>query len=175
MSGALSRDIPKGTAAVIVALALVAGVVGGRESPPASPAPSPAPRGSVPAAVAAAHAPIDEIDLKRLSRLRGGHEMQDLFAPPEPPGPAVALARQPAVKPEPPPAPSAPPLPFTYLGRMKKGEQVTVYLLRNQDLLLAQAWSAIDDYRVEAISDSAVQFLYLPLGTHQLLPIPAGQ
>jgi len=171
MSGAFSRDIPKGAAAVIVALALLAGVVTGSErftesnSSPVVKAP--------PAAVAA---PLEELDLKRLARLRGEIEVLDLFAPPERPAPAVAPVPQPAAKPEAPAVPSAPPLPFTYLGRMKKGEQVTVYLLRNQELLLAQAGTTIDEnYRVEGISDSAVLLFYVPLGTRQTLSIPAGQ
>lgn len=170
----LSRDVPKGAAAVIVALALVASVVTGRE--PARD-PHPAPAKAPPAAVAA---PVEEIDMKRLARLRGEREIQDLFAPPSRPVPVAVAAPDPvpapAAKPEPPPAPTAPPLPFAYLGRITKAEQVSVYLLRNQEMYLVEAGAALDqDYRLESVSDTSLAFVYLPLGTKQLLAIPPSQ
>jgi hypothetical protein len=172
----LSRDIPKGAAAAIVALALVAGVVTGRE--PARPETLPV-AAKEPATSLAT--PIDEIDLKRLSRLRSEREVPDLFAPPvtRTAAPAAPVAPAPIAvveAPQPPPAPTAPPLPFSYLGRMTRGEDVVVYLLRGQDLLVAQAGSVLDDqYRVDGISDSAVQIQFVPLGIKQLLAIPAAQ
>lgn len=165
-------DVPKGAAAAIVALALVAGVVTGRE-PAREPVPAPA------KAPAPAADPIEEIDLKRLTRLRGEREVQDLFAPPVKAAPAAAAPAAPVpvavVAPEPPPAPAAPPLPFTYLGRMTRGEHVIVYLLRNQEMYVVEPGAQLDaEYRVEGISDAAVQIVYVPLGTQQLLAIPAA-
>lgn len=175
MRNPLSRDVPKAAAAVIVALALVAGVVTGREPARTSEVAAPA---RAPATLAPA--PVEEIDLKRLSRLRSDREVQDLFAPPAskvapapvaPPSSAVAAA----AAPEPPPAPTAPPLPFSYLGRMTRGEQIIVYLLRNQELLVAEAGTALDDtYRLDSVSDTSVQFVYVPLGTKQSLAVPAA-
>lgn len=67
----------------------------------------------------------------------------------------------------------APPLPFKYLGRMQGPERSFVYLLRNQEMLIALAGETLDkDYRVEQISDSAVHLTYLPLSTPQILTIP---
>lgn len=120
-------------------------------------------------------APADELTLSP----RGGKEVEigELFAAP---AAAAPIAPPPAVvasvKPPEPPAPTAPPLPFTYFGRMTKSGKVVVYLLRNQELVLAEAGATLDGkYRVETISASAVQFTYLPLETRQDLNIPAAQ
>jgi hypothetical protein len=176
MKKSFPRDIPAAAAVAIVALVLLAGVVTGRE----------------PAALPEAAAPtekrlpeplnsIDEFDLKRLVRERRERNIEDLFADPAPPPAgkaAVIAAPAPEVKlaPEPPPAPEAPALPFTYLGQMKNGARVIVYLLKNQEMLLAETGQTLESqYQVADISDSAVQFVYLPLGTRQVLSIPPRQ
>lgn len=175
MKTSFPRDIPAAAAVAIVALVLLAGVVSGREPAaiPDSAAPMekrlPEPLNS-----------IDEIDLKRMVRERGNRDIEDLFADPAPPpAPKAAIAPPaPEIKlaPEPPPAPEAPALPFTYLGQMKKGERVIVYLLKNQEMLLAETGQTLESqYQVGDISDSAVQFVYLPLGTKQVLSIPPRQ
>ena len=163
----LERDVPAGAAITIVALVLLASVVTGREDsivPAAAVDPIPASR---PAAV-------EELDLEVLKRTRNGNAPQDLFAPRVPIQavvPAVAAAVKPA-----PPTPSAPPLPYKYLGRMVDGGKVMVFLERNQDSLSAVAGDTLDNtYQVESIAESAVHFVYLPLGTKQVLGIPAPQ
>jgi len=169
MKGLLQRDIPRGAAAAIVALGLLASVVTGRETPPA---PEPAP----PTPKATAEVPVvaEDLDMMKIVRQRRDGAVPDLFSTPAPaPIAPPAPAAEPApVKSEPPPPPTAPALPFSYLGRLQNGERIIIYLLKNQDMLLAETGSTLEsDYRVEGISDTAVTFLYLPLGTRQVLSI----
>jgi hypothetical protein len=167
MKDRLTGSIPVGAAIVVVALVALASVVIGREQAPEVVAAA-EPRAAPPAPS------VEEIDLKWIVRERRERSIQDLFASPQPvaiiapPPPPV-----PEQKPEPPPAPSAPPLPFTYLGQMKNGERLIVYLVKNQDMLLAEEGQTLGPYyRVEGVTDDAVHFLYLPLGTKQILAIP---
>ncbi len=170
MKALLQRDIPRGAAAAVVALALLASVVTGRET---APAPEPAPAQPSPAAAVPVLA--EDLDTLKMIRQRRDGSVLDLFAIPAPPqiAPVAPAAAPPEAKPEPPQAPGAPALPFSYLGRMQKGERTIIYLLKNQDMLLAETGSTLEnDYRVEGISDTAVNFLYLPLGSRQVLSIP---
>lgn len=118
--------------------------------------------------------PTDELDVQRLERARKEPQVQEIFAarswaPPAPAPAPIALA-----KPEPPPVPSAPPLPFRYLGRLVDGENAIVFLERNQQVFSAAAGQRVEDlYQLESVSDSTLQFVYLPLGTRQTLAIPA--
>jgi Tfp pilus assembly protein PilP len=66
--------------------------------------------------------------------------------------------------------PTAPPLPFTYSGRMESSEGVVVYLTAGERLIRARAGDLIDQtYRVERIDASTVYLRYLPLDTPQNL------
>ena len=170
MKALLQRDIPRGAAAAIVALALLASVVTGRET---APAPEPAP--AQPKAAPEVPVVAEDLDMMKLVRQRRDGSVQDLFAVPGPApiAPPAPAAEPPPVKSEPPPPPTAPALPFSYLGRMQNGERIIIYLLKNQEMLLAETGGTLEsDYRVEGISDTAVTFLYLPLGTRQVLSIP---
>lgn len=123
---------------------------------------------------APAKAPVrDDLDIANFVRERKDLEIGDLFGAPTPPAPSPAAVPAAAPKAEPVAAPSVPPLPFTYLGRMTKSGKVIVYLLRNQEMLLAEAGATLDSaYRVENITGSTVQFVYLPLQARQDLSIP---
>ena len=144
----------RSAAVMVVALVLLATVVTGRESAP------------VVELVRAASAPV--LDLSRLSRERKGEPVQEIFGVPPPVTPAPVVA-----KPEPVAVPTAPQLPFSYLGRMKKGGRITLYLLRNQEMVIAEEGATLEGlYRVDRISETAAQFVYLPLGTQQTLAIP---
>lgn len=166
----LKRDVPVGAAITIAALVLLASVVTGREDDRA------VATVVAPAAATARPALADDLDLERLKRPKMENAPQDLFAPrssfqaPAAPQTAVATATTPALS----PPPSAPPLPFKYLGRMVDGGKVVVFLERNQDSLSAAAGDTLDNiYQVESIGESAVHFVYLPLGAKQALGIPA--
>lgn len=164
----------------IAALALLGGIVTGREQPaqPVPPAPGPRPAAEVSAAV-------PQLELDRLERTRREGGFADLFAPASEPG---RVARASPVLPSAPSEPAlavvaaaseptaAPPLPFAYLGRMVKGERMVAYVLRGEEMLLAEAGRMLGpDYRVEGVTDSAVHFLYVPLGTRQVLSFPVRE
>lgn len=139
-------------ALIVVALVLLATVVTGRESEPA------------PAPVRASYSPPETL---RLTRERNDAAIEDIFAVPQPPAPVVAPKVE-AVA-----VPAAPPLPYSYLGRMHKGERVTLYLLRSQEMVIAEEGAVLEGtYRLEQISETSARFVYLPLGTEQMLAIP---
>lgn len=63
-----------------------------------------------------------------------------------------------------------PPLPFTYSGRYAEGGSVTVYLSDGNQFIRAKQGDRIaGNYRVDAVSGSAIQFTYLPTGEKQIL------
>ena len=92
------------------------------------------------------------------------------FAPPQvQPPPQLQPATRDASAP--PPKPQAPPLPFTYLGRIRSGGTTTVFLARQNRESVARVGSILDDtYRVEKIDEDRLVLVYLPLGTQQTLP-----
>ena len=70
--------------------------------------------------------------------------------------------------------PSAPPLPFRYLGQLESRSRAIVFLVRAEDVIVAAAGETIDNvYRIEAITETAVEFMYLPLGVRQSLSVPS--
>ena len=110
-----------------------------------------------------------DIDLAHLKRKLDEGTIVDLFAPPVvalPPGSAMDT---------PAPAPAAPPLPFSYLGKTIDGDKLTVFVARGEEHYTVVPGQTIDnEYRVEKITAAAVTFRYLPLGTRQTLAIPAS-
>jgi hypothetical protein len=72
----------------------------------------------------------------------------------------------------PPAAPSAPPLPFTYIGKMQEGETgpVTIYLAQGEQAYSVKQGDVIDQtYRVESIDAAHIVLTYLPLAVKQTL------
>ena len=163
------RDVPPYAAIAIVAMALLATLVSGREQSAPSYARQPGHD------VRVLDASPLALDLDALVREAATKETVDLFATPAPaapPPPPVPVKRTE----EPLPAPVAPPLPFTYSGRILKGDHYYAYLLRKDELFVAEAGETIaDEYRVEGITEDVIHFLYLPLGIKQVLNIPQSQ
>jgi hypothetical protein len=159
----------------VLALVLVASVVVGGEKVSAPPDVVYAPEARAPVQ----HAAFEALHLLKQQRQREPGAITDLFSPPAAPAaPAAAPPAPPrvAMAPQPPPRPAAPPLPFKYLGRLDGPQQTIVYLLRNQDMLIAAEGEQLDqDYRVERIVERAVHLTYLPLATEQVLIIPAAR
>lgn len=157
------KDIPPRAMLAVVALALLASVVSGREKRDLTPEPAAAAKASV--QVAASDAAPD-FDPGKLQRPTTDAAIADLFAPDTANAP-------PAGREEPAPRPSAPPLPFRYLGKIIDGDQTAVFLMRGDDHYNVAAGQVIDrTYRVDRITETAVTFTYLPLGTRQVLPVP---
>ena len=151
--------------ALLAALAVVtaAGVVAGRERPALEPVEA------RPAQIEGRAAEPPKIDLDRLKRAEAAPPQADPFAPRSfapPPQPVVARSAAPE-------APSAPPLPFTYIGRLIQDGKTEVFVVRGDELISIAPGQNIDaQYRVDAISEARIAFTYLPLRTRQSLELP---
>jgi hypothetical protein len=151
----------KRPALIVAALALAAGVVAGREKPAVELA-APAPRAVQSAALLA----DGELDLSVLERRGAAAPQADLFARRSF---VPARARQAAAAA---PAPSAPPLPFRYIGQLIEDGKLEIILLRGAEHLTIAEPGALDaQYRVDALSETSIAFTYLPLNTRQTLDI----
>lgn len=83
---------------------------------------------------------------------------------------AVQSWQPPPPPPPPPEKPKAPPLPFRYLGQLGEGDDITLFLGRQQITLIVHAGDVIDGtYRVDSITPQRAEFTYLPLGSQQPL------
>lgn len=96
---------------------------------------------------------------------------RDLFPPlswmPPPPKPE---------KPAKAPPPMAPPIPFVYLGKKLESGQWEVYLGRGEEVFIAREGATLaGSYRVQGITPSALNLLYLPLKQLQTIPIGGAQ
>jgi len=120
-----------------------------------------------------------EVDLSRLQRSRSLEPSGDLFVPqdfrPVTPLPKRPIAQPAAaVAPPPPPPPQAPPLPFSYLGKLAEGSETKVFLTQGDRNLVVKSGDVIDNtYRVDEIGEAMVVMTYLPLSVKQTLPIGA--
>jgi hypothetical protein len=122
-----------------------------------------------------------ELDLERLHRGPSLDPSADPFALRDF-RPAPAVVKHPIavpaaeVAPAPPPPPQAPPLPFSYMGKLAEGDNTTVFLTLGDRNLVVRVGDMIDNnYRVEEVTDAAVVLTYLPLTVKQTLPIGAKQ
>ena len=117
------------------------------------------------------------LDVSRLGQRTAAGSERDLF-------PAVNWAqvareeeikRNPPPKPAPPPPPQAPPLPFTYMGRMIEDGKSTVFLIQgDRSLIVRQGETVQGSWRVDAIADQAMTFTYVPLNKQQTLSFAAS-
>jgi hypothetical protein len=182
------RDLPFRALLTVIALVLIASIVSGRE--PAQTAP-PAARPAERAGETDSLAHLDLDRLKLAMRLETGTDVLGLKGaalpassvigkeepavlppePPEPPPPAIvsrprAQIARPAIVP-------APPLPFSYLGRLIDGGTTKVFIARGPDHYSAEPGLIIDDtYKVEGVTDTTVTFVFLPSGVRQVLAVP---
>jgi len=89
---------------------------------------------------------------------------QDWTPPPAPPSNAPP--------PPPPPPPTAPPLPFTYIGKSLQDGNWEVYLASGERTYSVRDQSTIDGtYRVDAIRPPVLTLTYLPLAQVQQINI----
>lgn len=112
---------------------------------------------------------ISHVELERLGRSLpdAGEEADNVFAatswyvPPPPPPPPP---------PAPPPVPTAPPLPFTYLGRYEDAPTRLTILVKGERMYTVAEGDVIEDiYRIEQVTPGAVELTYLPLNIKQSL------
>jgi hypothetical protein len=82
-----------------------------------------------------------------------------------PPPPPVAVAPE---NPPPPPKPTAPPVPFTYLGRYDDAAVQIVMLVKGDQMYTVSVGDTIENtYRVERIAAGSIELTYLPLNIRQ--------
>jgi hypothetical protein len=162
MSSLLTRHVPPRAVAAVIAFAVLASLLGGRDKPnlalahASQSARAPAPQAAL---------DLDPANLKRPA-LQAGQAMPDLFAAPPPAAPPAAHVQAPA-------APTAPPLPFRYVGRAVEEGRVAVFLEKGaENYSVAQGERAGRDYKVERVTEAAITFTYLPLGARQTLVVP---
>jgi hypothetical protein len=164
MKSLLTRNVSPRAALAVAALALLASVVSGREKRDLAADPAPAARI---AAAAAVPAPAVDLDPEKLARPKSQEPIADLFAPP--PAPVAAAPGRAEEAPR-----SAPPLPFRYVAKIIDGDQTSVFLMNGNDHYNVHPGQVIDKtYKVERVTETAVTFTYIPLGTRQVLPVPA--
>jgi hypothetical protein len=121
------------------------------------------PKAATPADRAPKSDKVERVRFERLNERAGAPiDVADLFASRswrKPEADAAALER-----------PAAPPLPFTYLGRLHAAGSDTAYLAMGDRNLAVRSGDLIQDtYRVERVAGSAVTFRHLPTGTQQTL------
>lgn len=147
-------------------------------SPPAPPVPAAPPVEAPPATASAKNAGAGNSAILRLipraqligeageASFKSGEGVflgQNWNPPPPPP-----------VAPPPPPPPSAPPLPFSYIGKSVADGAWEVYLARGDRTYIAHQKLVIDGtYRIDRIAPPELTITYLPLNQVQQLNIGA--
>lgn len=118
-------------------------------------------------AAAAAHAKL--LSLRAPLSLESNHDPFTVssWLPPPPPVEVPAAPVRPA-------PPTAPPVPFTYVGQLDaKAAKPQVFLSNGDQLLIVSPGDVIDNqYRIESVSESDVVLTYLPLHERQVVAIP---
>lgn len=126
------------------------------------------PRGRTAATNAEAAPPDDSgTMILALKARNAGSSTGDAFSshdwtpPPPPPPPAP-----------PPPRPSAPPLPFSYIGKELEGSRWTVFLADRNSSRIVRQGDLIDNiYRVDSVAPPTLTLTYLPLKQQQTIAI----
>ena len=139
----------------VLTLALLAGVVVGRETPTQE-------------VMVERKAPAREadFDVGRLEKRTSADSSADPFAPRSfgaPERQAVAAAPQ---------KPEAPALPFRYMGKVIEDGKLEILLLRGDEHFSVTAGQKIgDEYRLDKVTTSSLTFTYLPMKKKQTLEI----
>ena len=158
------KPIVKRVLVLAVVLGALASVVAGREQPSPPPA-----RKSAPRVDNRAPTPAADIDIAKLVARADEGAKADAFAPRNfsPIVPAAEAQGQPQA----PAKPTAPPLPFKYLGRLIDGGKLEIYLEQGQEFIVTEPGQRIGDYRVDKVTEEQIVFTYLPLKTRQTLDL----
>ena len=91
------------------------------------------------------------------------------WLPIEKPVPVKPVALPP---PAPLPAPTAPALPFVFLGKKLEAERWEIYLSRGEQTLIVREKDVIDNtYRIDSIAPPTLMLTYLPLNQSQQLAV----
>ena len=137
----------------VLILALLAGVVVGREKP-------------TELIIEKARAESQDFDLSRLERPEAAAPAGDPFAKRSFGAPAAAQAAGAPAKPQ------APELPFRYMGKVIEDGKLEILLLRGEEHFSVAAGQKIgDEYRLDKVTASSLTFTYLPMKKKQTLEI----
>jgi hypothetical protein len=137
----------------VLILALLAGVVVGREKP-------------TELLIEKARTESPDFDVSRLERPQAAAPAGDPFAARSFGAPAAAQAAAAPAKPE------APELPFRYMGKVIEDGKLEILLLRGDEHFTVTAGQKVDDeYRLDKVTASTLTFTYLPMKTKQNLEI----
>lgn len=73
-------------------------------------------------------------------------------------------------------APSMPPMPFQFVGRLDDRSDLQVFLQNGEKIYVVRKGDVIDEtWRIEGISDVELSFVYLPLHLSQTLSVGSAQ
>ena len=137
----------------ILSLALLAGVVVGREKPTQQIAEKKASQ-------------EHDLDLSRIENRETEMPSNDPFAARSFGAPAQPQHAAAPAKPE------APPLPFRYMGKLTEDGQTDILLLRGDEHLAVKPGQKIGgEYRLDKVTASSLTFTYLPMKQKQTLEI----
>jgi hypothetical protein len=96
-------------------------------------------------------------------------ESQNWLPPPPKPTPAE---RAKAARP---PPPVAPPLPYTFAGRLIHDGKLSLLLAKGDDVIAVKEGQTLDGvYKVESITQTQITLVYLPLNQKQTIPVITG-
>lgn len=115
--------------------------------------------------------PQPQVELERLNREDASakpdaaasnvFKAMSWYVPPPPPPPKP---------PPPPPPPTAPPLPFSFMGRYEEGGTLIILLVKGDRIYTVSEGEVIDNlYRVERLSGGQLELTYLPLNITQTI------
>ncbi|MGH8332173.1 MAG: hypothetical protein ACRES0_17360 [Pseudomonas sp.] len=72
--------------------------------------------------------------------------------------------------------PTAPPMPFQFIGKLNDRSDLQVFLQNGEKIYVVRKGDVIDDtWRIEGISDVELSFIYLPLHLSQTLSVGSTQ
>jgi hypothetical protein len=118
---------------------------------------------------------VERVHLEKLRMHSSADRTGDAFAPRNwrKPAPKQAVAANAIVIA---PPPSAPPLPFVYMGKLFSEDARAVFLTQGERNLIVHEGDVIDAiYRVDKLSDAGLALIHLPTGIQQNLPIGEPQ
>ena len=137
----------------VLIMALLAGVVVGREKP-------------TELIIEKPRTEAAEFDLSRLERPEAAAPAGDPFAKRSFGAPAAAQAASAPAKPE------APELPFRYMGKVIEDGKLEILLLRGDEHFSVAAGDKVGgEYRLDKVTASSLTFTYLPMKKKQTLEI----
>ncbi|PNA24917.1 hypothetical protein C1X78_10240 [Pseudomonas sp. MPR-R1B] len=99
---------------------------------------------------------------------------RDLFPSQQwtPPQALAPVTEQPVVTTPEPAAPTAPTLPFRFIGRMGERDDLQIFLQSGEKLYVVRQGDVIDDtYRLDRVSATELSLVYLPLHQPQTLSV----